>query len=42
MPLALILNELLTNAVKHGLQGRERGTIRVTFKNHGDTCVLDV
>jgi PAS domain S-box-containing protein len=42
MPLALILNELLTNAVKHGLQGRDRGTIRVTFKNRGDTCVLDV
>jgi PAS domain S-box-containing protein len=42
MPLALILNELLTNAVKHGLQGRDRGTIRVTFKSRGDTCVLDV
>jgi len=42
MPLALILNELLTNAVKHGLKGRDRGTIRVTFKSCGDICVLDV
>ncbi|HVT30445.1 MAG TPA: PAS domain S-box protein [Lacipirellulaceae bacterium] len=31
MPLALILNELLTNAVKHGLDGREGGNIRVAF-----------
>ena len=29
MPLALILNELLTNAVKHGRNGAESGTIRV-------------
>jgi PAS domain S-box-containing protein len=42
MPLALILNELLTNAVKHGLQGRDRGTIRVKFETRGNTCVLDV
>ena len=42
MPLALILNELLTNAVKHGMEGRDRGTIRVAFKSRGDTCVLDV
>jgi two-component sensor histidine kinase len=25
MPLALILNELLTNAVKHGLNGQTEG-----------------
>ena len=29
MPLALILNELLTNAAKHGLNGRQESTIRV-------------
>jgi PAS domain S-box-containing protein len=29
MPLALILNELLTNAVKHGIKDRTRGTVRV-------------
>jgi PAS domain S-box-containing protein len=42
MPLALILNELLTNAVKHGMEGRDRGVIRVTFARRGDTCALDV
>ncbi len=42
MPLALILNELLTNAVKHGLQGRDRGTIQVKFRCRDNTCVLDV
>jgi two-component sensor histidine kinase len=29
MPLALILNELLTNAVKHGLNDRARQSVRV-------------
>jgi PAS domain S-box-containing protein len=29
MPLALILNELLTNAVKHGIKDRAGGTVRV-------------
>ena len=29
MPLALILNELLTNAVKHGLKDRKHGTVKV-------------
>ncbi|HZP77242.1 MAG TPA: PAS domain S-box protein [Pseudolabrys sp.] len=29
MPLALILNELLTNAVKHGINGKGSGTIKV-------------
>jgi PAS domain S-box-containing protein len=31
MPLALIVNELLTNAVKHGIHGDDPGTIRVGF-----------
>jgi two-component sensor histidine kinase len=35
MPLALILNELMTNAVKHGLKGQD-GEIRVGItKEHG-------
>jgi PAS domain S-box-containing protein len=41
MPLALILNELLTNAAKHGLNGHG-GTIRVSMKNDQDTYVLAV
>ncbi len=29
--LAILLNELLTNAVRHGLRGRDQGTIRVLY-----------
>lgn len=41
MPLALILNELLTNAVKHGMKGRP-GTIEVGLERSGDGFVLFV
>jgi len=41
MPLALILNELLTNAVKYGMPERE-GTIRVGLTRDGESCVLFV
>jgi two-component sensor histidine kinase len=41
MPLALILNELLTNAVKHGMKGRP-GTIDVALERDGDGFVLTV
>jgi PAS domain S-box-containing protein len=41
MPLALILNELLTNAVKHGMKGRP-GTIRVGLERDGDVFVMFV
>ena len=42
MPLALIINELMTNAVKHGLSGRDKGTIRVAMKRNGGDYVLSV
>jgi two-component sensor histidine kinase len=42
MPLALILNELLTNAVKHGLKGREDGLIRVALERAGESFLLTV
>jgi PAS domain S-box-containing protein len=45
MPLALILNELLTNAVKYGTNGNEGskgGSIRVGLKRKEDRCVLSV
>jgi PAS domain S-box-containing protein len=43
MPLALILNELLTNAAKYGFNGRSRGTIRVSMKKSDNgTFVLSV
>jgi PAS domain S-box-containing protein len=42
MPLALILNELLTNAAKHGLNGAEEGTIRVGLTREDGTFRLSV
>lgn len=42
MPLALILNELLTNSVKHGMNGREKGIIRVRLARDGDALRLVV
>lgn len=42
MPLALILNELLTNAVKHGANGKGRGRIDVSFKSDSDRFMLTV
>jgi PAS domain S-box-containing protein len=32
IPLALILNELLTNSVKHAVNGRQQGIVRVALK----------
>lgn len=40
MPLALILNELLTNAAKHGVSGRRESTINVGLKSLGSDMVL--
>lgn len=42
MPLALILNELLTNAVKYGCSGAGESIIRVGLTKDGDTFVLYV
>jgi PAS domain S-box-containing protein len=42
MPLALILNELLTNAVKHGVNGRGTGSIRVGLTCGVESCELRV
>jgi PAS domain S-box-containing protein len=42
MPLALILNELLTNAVKHGLNGGRKGAIRVGLTQNDDSFLLYV
>jgi two-component sensor histidine kinase len=41
MPLALILNELLTNAVKHGMKERQ-GKIQVGLERTDDSYVLHV
>ncbi len=36
IPFGLIVNELVTNAVKHGFVGRDSGTIRVSVGQEGD------
>jgi PAS domain S-box-containing protein len=42
MPLALIANELLTNAVKYGLNGRTAGTIRVRLRKEDNSFIFYV
>jgi two-component sensor histidine kinase len=42
MPLALILNELLTNAAKYGVNGRGEGSIRVRLTKGLDSFELTV
>ncbi|MBZ9701699.1 MULTISPECIES: PAS domain S-box protein [unclassified Mesorhizobium] len=42
MPLALIVNELLVNAVKHGSAAKGSSTIRVGIKRNGQKQVLTV
>ncbi len=37
IPCGLILNELITNALKHGFGDRSKGTIKVTLKRVGET-----
>ena len=39
---ALVVNELLENALKHGYQGRETGAITVTLRDGGDVVGIDV
>jgi PAS domain S-box-containing protein len=42
MPLALIANELLTNAVKYGLNGAAAATIRVRLRRENDSFLFYV
>ncbi len=42
VPLALVVNELLTNALKHAFEGRQTGQVRVTLSAEGDLCTLCV
>jgi two-component sensor histidine kinase len=41
LPLGLILNELLTNSIKHGINA-QRGRVRVSLKTTGDAVELRV
>jgi two-component sensor histidine kinase len=42
MPLALIANELLTNAVKHGFDRQGAGTVRVRLRREDDAFLFYV
>jgi two-component sensor histidine kinase len=40
IPLGLLTNEIVSNALKHGFRGKEKGTIHVTIKNMEDNGYL--
>ena len=40
--LAIVLNELIANAIEHGFEGRERGEIRISAVREGDHLVVRV
>lgn len=42
LPVGLIVNELVTNALKYAFPGERAGTVRVQFERHGDTLRLTV
>lgn len=42
VPLALIINELVTNAAKHGINGRGEGSIKVGLSKNAEWFVLRV
>lgn len=40
--LALLINELVANAVKHGFKGRERGKISITSREEDGDAVIEI
>jgi len=42
IPLGLILNELVTNSLKHAFSPGEKGTIDIILKKQGDKYILEV
>lgn len=42
IPCGLIVNELVSNAIKHGFAGRAKGHIRIGFAQEGEKYVLTV
>jgi two-component sensor histidine kinase len=42
VPLALIVNELITNAIQHSRPIGESGTVRILLKNHADKFSISV
>jgi PAS domain S-box-containing protein len=42
IPCGLLLNEIVTNSLKHAFEGRSEGVIRITFKKTGDKLQLSI
>jgi len=42
IPCGLIINELLTNCLKHAFQDDKRGLIEIKLQNNGDSYVLNI
>lgn len=42
IPLGLIINELVSNSMKHAFPGNKTGVISVKFSEEGDQCILEV
>jgi two-component sensor histidine kinase len=42
VPLALIINEIITNSFKYAFEGRTSGTITITCKKEHETVTLDI
>ncbi len=42
IPLGLIINELITNALKHAFEEQQTGKIKVTLKEHGDGLIFQI
>ncbi|AUC83205.1 7TM diverse intracellular signaling domain-containing protein [Lacinutrix sp. Bg11-31] len=42
VPLGLIVNELLTNSFKYGLQNKENNTLKISLVFNKDTAVLEI
>ena len=42
IPCGLIVNELVSNALKYAFPGQRRGTVRITFEHSDDRCRLCV
>jgi two-component sensor histidine kinase len=42
IPIGLILNELISNALKHAFEGRQKGSIQITLKEYDDLLHLHV
>jgi two-component sensor histidine kinase len=40
IPLGMILNELITNSLKHAFPGDRKGTINIVFRKEGSRCRL--